>query len=425
MSTASIPIIRPDDLEPSVGRHPGDLLSRRQRLVYVLVLGALTALGPFTIDLYLPAFPALESELDVTAAAIQITLTGTMIGFGLGQLVVGPWSDKVGRRLPLILSTIVHIAASVAAALAPDIAWLTAFRLLQGFGAAAGGVVAMAMVRDLFGGKPLVRMLSRLALVVGLAPVIAPVVGSQLLQVMDWRGLFWVLGAYGLVVMLAVVFLIVETLPESRRHVAGHSSMRERYRALFRDRVYLGAALVGGMTFTGLFAYLSTSSFLFQQVYDFTPQEYGILFAVNSIGVVIGVQVSSRLIRGPVPPQYIIAGTTLVHLAMAIAIVVLDSSGAGFWGTAIPLWIYIAACGFTFPAVQVLALANHGAEAGTAASLLGALNFGLAGAISPLVGLFGVGSAIPMAVVMGVAAVVAIVSVWALVRPSTVPALSD
>lgn len=425
MSTASIPIVRPDDLRPSAARHPGDLLSRRQRLVYVLVLGALTALGPFTIDLYLPAFPALEAELGVNAAAIQITLTGTMIGFGLGQLVVGPWSDKVGRRLPLILSTIVHIVASVAAALAPDIAWLTAFRLLQGFGAAAGGVVAMAMVRDLFGGKPLVRMLSRLALVVGLAPVVAPVVGSQLMQVMDWRGLFWVLGAYGLVVLLAVAFLIVETLPESRRHVAGHSSMRERYRALFRDRVYLGAALVGGMTFTGLFAYLSTSSFLFQQVYDFTPQEYGILFAVNSIGVVIGVQVSSRLIRGPVPPQYIIAGTTLVHLAMAIAIVVLDSSGAGFWGTAIPLWIYIAACGFTFPAVQVLALANHGAEAGTAASLLGALNFGLAGALSPLAGLFGVGTAVPMAALMGAAAVVAVASVWLLVRPSTVPALSD
>ena len=423
MSTASIPIVRPDDY--TAPRHPGDLLSRRQRLVYVLVLGALTALGPFTIDLYLPAFPALEAELGVNAAAIQITLTGTMIGFGLGQLIVGPWSDKVGRRLPLMLSTALHIAASVAAALAPDITWLIVFRLLQGFGAAAGGVVAMAMVRDLFGGKPLVRMLSRLALVNGLAPVLAPVIGSQLLQVMDWRGVFWVLAGYGIVVVLAVAFLIVETLPESRRHIAGHSSVGQRYRALFRDRVYLGAALVGGMTFTGLFAYLSTSSFLFQQVYAFSPQEYGLLFAVNSLGVVAGVQVSSRLIRGPVPPQYVLAGTTVVHLAMAIAIIVLDGAGAGFWGTAIPLWIFIAACGFTFPAVQVLALANHGAEAGTAASLLGALNFGLAGAISPLVGMLGVGSAVPMAVVMGGAAVIAIVAVWTLVRPSTVPALAD
>ncbi|MBM7503947.1 multidrug effflux MFS transporter [Agromyces aurantiacus] len=423
MSTASIPIVRPDDY--SAPRHPGDLLSRRQRLVYVLVLGALTALGPFTIDLYLPAFPALEAELGVNAAAIQITLTGTMIGFGLGQLIVGPWSDKVGRRLPLMLSTALHIAASVAAALAPDIAWLVVFRLLQGFGAAAGGVVAMAMVRDLFGGKPLVRMLSRLALVNGLAPVLAPVIGSQLLQVMDWRGVFWVLAGYGIVVVVAVAFFIVETLPESRRHVAGHSSVGQRYRALFRDRIYLGAALIGGMTFTGLFAYLSTSSFLFQQVYDFTPQQYGLLFAVNSIGVVVGVQVSSRLIRGPIPPQYVLAGTTVVHLAMATAIIVLDGAGAGFWGTAIPLWIYIAACGFTFPAVQVLALANHGAEAGTAASLLGALNFGLAGAITPLIGVFGVGSAVPMAALMLGAAVVAIIGVWALVRPSSVPALSD
>ncbi len=422
-STASIPIIRPDDY--SSVAHPGDLLSRRQRLVYVLVLGALTALGPFTVDLYLPAFPVLQDELGVSAAAVQLTLTGTMVGFGFGQLIVGPWSDKVGRRLPLILATALHIAASVAAALSPDIVWLSVFRLLQGFGAAAGGVVAMAMVRDLFGGKPLVRMLSRLALVNGLAPVLAPVIGSQLLGVMDWRGVFVVLAIYGAAVLVAVAFFIVETLPESRRHLAGHSTLRDRYAALFRDRVYLGAAIIGGMTFTGLFGYLSTSSFLFQEVYAFTAQQYGLLFAVNSVGIIIGVQTSSRLMRGPVQPQWILAITTVVHLAMAVAIMVLDSGGAGFWGTAIPLWIYILACGFAFPAVQVLALAHHGAEAGTAASLLGALNFGLAGLISPLIGLMGVGSAVPMAFVMGLAAVVAIAALWLLVRPKTVPPLSD
>lgn len=422
-STSSIPIIRPDDY--SAPAHPGDLLTRRQRLVYVLVLGALTALGPFTVDLYLPAFPVLQDELGVSAAAVQLTLTGTMVGFGFGQLIVGPWSDKVGRRLPLILATVLHIAASVGAALSPDIVWLSVFRLLQGFGAAAGGVVAMAMVRDLFGGKPLVRMLSRLALVNGLAPVLAPVIGSQLLAVMDWRGVFWVLGAYAVVVVGAVAFLIVETLPESRRHVAGHSTLRDRYGALFRDRVYLGAAIIGGMTFTGLFGYLSTSSFLFQELYAFSAQEYGLLFAVNSIGVIVGVQTSSRLMRGPVPPQWILAAATFVHVSMAIAILVLDSNGAGFWGTAIPLWFYILACGFSFPAVQVLALANHGSEAGTAASLLGAMNFGLAGLISPLIGLLGVGSAGPMAFVMLLAASVAIVALWVLVRPKSVPPLSD
>jgi DHA1 family bicyclomycin/chloramphenicol resistance-like MFS transporter len=207
--------------------------------------------------------------------------------------------------------------------------------------------------------------------------------------------------------------------------VAGHSTLRDRYVALFRDRVYLGAAIIGGMTFTGLFGYLSTSSFLFQEIYAFTAQQYGLLFAVNSVGIIIGVQTSSRLMRGPVQPQWILAVTTVVHLAMAIAIIVLDSSGAGFWGTAIPLWIYILACGFSFPAVQVLALAHHGAEAGTAASLLGALNFGLAGLISPLIGLMGVGSAVPMAFVMVLAAVLAIAALWALVRPKTVPPLSD
>ena len=425
--TSSIPIIRPDDTNatPVVVSHPGDALTRRQRLVYVIVLGALTALGPFTIDLYLPAFPALQDDLGVSASAVQLTLTGTMIGFGLGQLIVGPWSDKVGRKLPLILSTLLHIAASVGVVFAPDITWLLVFRLLQGFGAAAGGVVAMAMVRDLFGGKPLVRMLSRLALVNGLAPVLAPVIGSQLLGIMDWRGVFWVLGAYGLVVVLAVALFIVETLPASNRHVAGHSTMRDRYRALFRDRVYLGAAIVGGMTFTGLFGYLSTSSFLFQEVYAFSAQEYGLLFAVNSVGVVIGVQTSSRLMRGPVPPQWILAATTFVHLAMAATIMALDSAGAGFWGTAIPLWFYILACGFGFPAVQVLGLAHHGAEAGTAASLLGAMNFGLAGVISPLIGLLGVGSAVPMAFVQVLAAVVAIAALWLLVRPWSVPPLTD
>jgi DHA1 family bicyclomycin/chloramphenicol resistance-like MFS transporter len=403
--------------------HPGDSLTRRQRVVYILVLGALTALGPFTIDLYLPAFPKIEADLAVSTAAIQLTLTATTIGFAFGQLLVGPWSDRVGRRLPLILATTVHILASLGVALAPDLAWLLAFRVLQGFGAAAGAVVAMATVRDLFGGYPLVRMLSRLALVNGLAPIAAPVIGSQLLLLMPWRGLFFVLAGYGVLVVVAASLFIIETLPPARRVEPGHATLVQRYRVLFADRVFVGVAIIGGMSFSGLFAYLSASPFLFQDVYGLDPQGYGLLFAANSIGIVAGVQISARLAKR-IPPQWILSVSTLVLLAAATAIIVLDLAGAGFFGTVIPLWFFITACGFGLPMVQALALANHGKEAGTAASVLGAMNFGLAGLLSPIVGLFGIANAVPMGAVMAATSLVSIASLWFIVQPRTVPALS-
>lgn len=403
--------------------HPGDSLTPRQRLVYIIVLGALTALGPFTIDLYLPAFPVIEADFDVATAAIQLTLTATTLGFGLGQLLVGPWSDRVGRRLPLIIATTVHVGASLGVFLSPSIEWLLVFRVLQGAGAAAGGVVATAIVRDLFGGLPLVRMLSRLSLVSGLAPIIAPLIGSQLLLLMPWRGIFGFLAVYGLVVVLAAIFFIVETLPPARRVDLGHSTTRQRYKVLFSDRIFVGVAIVAGMTFSGLFAYLSSSSFLFQGVYGLDAQQYGLLFAVNSLGIVVGVQASSFLARF-IGPQWILAGALTVVLLSASTIVIVDILGGGLLGILIPLFFFITACGFTFPCTQVLALAGHGSEAGTAASLLGALNFGLAGAISPIVGLFGIDNAIPMGAIMGCTAVVSLLVLWVVVRPWTVPALS-
>jgi DHA1 family bicyclomycin/chloramphenicol resistance-like MFS transporter len=402
--------------------HPGDALSRAERLTYILVLGALTALGPFTIDLYLPALPILERELHAPTALVQLTLTATMVGFALGQLFVGPLSDQVGRRRPLLMATAVHILACLGAALAPDLFWLSVARVLQGVGAAAGGVVAMATVRDLFGGYPLVKMLSRLALVSGLAPVIAPVLGSQLLLVVDWRGLFVFLAAFGFLVLVANALFLRETLPASARHARGHSTVRQRYGALFRDRIYVGAVIIAGANFSALFAYLSSSSFLFQDVYTLSAQEYGILFGINSVGVIVGVQSSSRM-QKRIGPQWIIAGATIVQLVAAVAIIVLDASGAGFLGIAIPLWFFIAACGFNFPAISALALVRHGHEAGTAASVLGAANFGVAGIVSPIVGLFTITNAIPMAGVMVVAIVIAIAVLWTIVRPATVPPL--
>ena len=281
----------------------------------------------------------------------------------------------------------------------------------------------MAMVRDLFGGLPLVRMMSRLALVSGLAPVVAPLIGSQLLLVMDWRGIFLFLAAYGVLAILAAIFFLVETLPAERRADRGHSTVGQRYKALFSDRVFVGVVIIGGMTFSGLFSYLSASSFLFQEVYGLNAQEFGLLFAVNSIGIVIGVQTSSRLAKY-VAPQWILLGAVTGMLLSSVTIVALDIANVGLLGILIPLFFFIMSCGFSFPCQQVLALAGHGGEAATAASVLGAVNFGLAGLISPIVGLFGIQNAVPMGAVMALTAMVSLIVMWLIVKPQTVPALA-
>ncbi|MDQ0676413.1 DHA1 family bicyclomycin/chloramphenicol resistance-like MFS transporter [Pseudarthrobacter siccitolerans] len=402
--------------------NPGDLLSRRRKLLYILLLGALTALGPFTIDLYLPAFPALEASLGVTEAQVQLTLAGTTVGFALGQLVVGPFSDKVGRRMPLILATGVHIAASVGAALSTDITTLGIFRVLMGVGAAGGGVVAMAMVRDLFSGYAMVKMFSRMSLVNGLAPILAPVIGSQLLLVMPWPGIFVFLACYGTVVIVAALFLVRETLPPEKRSQNGGMTARQRYGVLFSDRIFVGLLMVAGLNFGGLFTYLSASPFLFQDVFGFSAQEYGLLFGINSLGIVAGIQTSSRLIRR-VPPQWILAGATAWMFMMALLIVVFDQLGFGLWGVLVPLWFYIMGTGFMFPCVQVLALAGHSAQAGTAASLLGFSTFMMAGIISPVVGWLGITSATPMGAVQAACILLAIAALWLVVRPRTVPVI--
>jgi len=423
--TGAIRVLGPNPATAPIMLHPGDAISHRRRVLYIILLGALTALGPFTIDLYLPAFPVLESDFQTTSAAIQLTLTGTMIGFAVGQLVVGPLSDKVGRRIPLVSVTALHVLASVAAAVAPDLLLLGGARVLMGIGAAAGGVVAMAVVRDLFGGRRLVVMLSRLALVSGVAPVVAPLIGSWLLGVMPWRGIFIVLAAYGTVMFLAALLFIPETLPKERRQERGSTTIWQRYRSVLSDRVFLGVLVIGGMTFSGLFSYLSASPFLFQETHGLNAQEYGWLFAVNSVGVVLGVQAASRL-AARFGPQWVLAFSTAVLLISGTAIIVCDQLGLGFWGTVIPLFVFMTACGFSFPCVQVLALDRHGKAAGTAASILGASNNGIAAIISPVVGFVSAGAitATTMASVMVGCAVVGTLALWLIVRPRTVGMLA-
>lgn len=396
--------------------------SRRSKILRIVVLGMLTALGPFTVDLYLPAIPALRLDLGITEAAAQLTLTGTVFGFAAGQLVVGPLSDRLGRRGPLIAATILHIGATTGAALSQDFEMLMLFRVLQGVGAAGSSVVAIAMVRDLYDGLRLVKTMSYVALVNGMAPIFAPVIGSQLLLVTDWHGVFGALAGYGIVASTTAILLLGESLPPERRPVGGPHLLR-RYSLVLKDRIFVGLLLVGGLNFSGLFSYLSASPFVFQDVYGLNEQAYGLLFMVNSLGVVAGVQTSARLVRR-FGAQWIIAAATIAQVFFALCIIAADQFHWGFWGTAIPLWFYICATGFNFPCIQGLALHRHGSQAGTAAALLGAATFGFSGAISPVVGLLGVGSATPMAAVMAGCILLAIATLWIVVRPRQVPLMT-
>ncbi|TDC53837.1 Bcr/CflA family efflux MFS transporter [Jiangella ureilytica] len=392
-------------------------MSRSAMIRRVLVLGALTALGPLTIDLYLPAFPDIAGDLGATEAQVQLTLTGTLLGFAVGQLILGPWSDAVGRRRPLIAATLMHVVASLLCALAPTIEVLGVFRVLQGMAAAAGAVVSMAVVRDLYTGLPAVQLLSRLMLVTGVAPVLAPTLGGQVLQFTDWRGVFWVLAALGLGLVAVVVFGLEETLPEDRRRSGGIADTVRTYGSILHERAFVGLILTGGLMMAALFGYIAGSSFVFQDVFGLSEQGYGILFGVNSLGLIIATQLNARLVRR-VRPQWIVAGALVAASSAAALMLVFAATGAlGIYGIAVPLFVILTSVGFTMPNIPVLALARHSRSAGTAAALLGAMNFAVGAVSAPLVGAFGSGSAVPMAGVMLGMSVLAVAAMFLIARP--------
>ncbi|MFF5079359.1 Bcr/CflA family efflux MFS transporter [Actinoplanes sp. NPDC000266] len=241
---------------------PGDLLPAGRRLRIVLVLGFLSALGPLTIDMYLPSLPTITTDLHTTEAAVQLTLTGTLLGLALGQLVVGPLSDAIGRRMPLLAGVAVHILASVLCVIAPNLAVLGTLRVLQGLGAAAAAVIGMAIVRDLFTGLAAAKLFSRLMLVIGVAPILAPTIGGTVLNWTSWRGVFVVLTLAGAAIMTATALVLPETLPVERRRNGGLTGTLRDYGRLFTDRAYVGLILVAGLAFSALFAYVSGSSFV-------------------------------------------------------------------------------------------------------------------------------------------------------------------
>ena len=395
-------------------------MSPRQRLRLVFVLGFLIALGPLTIDMYLPSLPTITTDLASTAAAVQLTLTGTLAGLALGQLLVGPVSDAVGRRTPLLIGVGVHILASVCCVIAPNLAVLGTLRVLQGLGAAAAAVVAMAIVRDLFTGLPAAKLLSRLMLVMGAAPILAPTLGGIVLNWTSWRGVFVVLALFGIAILATTALGLPETLPVERRRNGGVTGTLRDYGRLFTDRKYLGLILVAGLAMAALFAYVSGSSFVFQEEYGLSEQQFGFVFGAGAVGLITATQLNVRLLRRWTPAQVLIGA---LAGGAFFGLVLLLTAATGFGGLAgilVPLWLVLAAAGLAMPNAPALALSRHGEAAGTAAALLGAVQFGVGALAAPLVGLLG-NNAVGMATVIVGGMVAANLVLALVVRPWTIP----
>ena len=389
-----------------------------------LVLGAFVALGPLTIDMYLPALPAIRDELGTTSATVQLTLTGTLVGLALGQLVIGPLSDAFGRLRPLMYGTALHVGASLLVLVAPGIAVLGVLRVLQGVGTAAAAVVALAIVRDLFEGRAAATMLSRLFLVMGVAPVLAPTIGGGLLEFTSWRGVFAVLALYGVLVLALGAFGLRETLPPARRRPSGIRSTLTTYGALLRDRTYVGLILVAGLTMAALFTYVSGSSFVYQRQFGLDEQQFGLLFGAGAFWLIAATQLNPLLLRWWSPAQVLVAGTIGGVAAGTVLVLLAATSTGGLFGVAVPLWAVLFAAGLALPNAPALALAAYGESAGAAAALLGAVQFGVGAVVSPLVGLLG-NDALAMGAVIVAALLLAVVVLGTVVRPWQLPEHSD
>lgn len=391
-----------------------------RRLRLVLVLGVLTALGPFTVDMYLPALPTITAHFHTTDAAVQLTLTGTLAGLAIGQLVVGPLSDMYGRRGPLVLGTALHVAASLACYFAPSIAALGALRTVQGFGAAATTVIAMAVVRDLFTGSAAAVVLSRLMLVMGVAPILAPSVGGLVLGVTSWQGVFLVLAGLGVVMTLLGGLAMPETRPPALRSARGAAAVWHAYRTLAGDGQFVVLVLVCGLARAVMWAYIAGSSFVMQGQFGLDPAAYGFAFAAGAV-VLIGASQLNVVLLGRWSPQRISLVSLLVSSVVGALFVVLAATGTGgFAGFVVPVLLLLGATGFAIPNIPALALSRHGALAGSAAALVGFAQFATAAVVAPLVGLLG-NTALAVAITSGTAALLGFLALAAVGRRVTAP----
>lgn len=377
----------------------------RTRLI--LLLGVMVALGPLTIDMYLPALPNIADDYGVSSSVVQLTLTGTLAGLGLGQLIVGPLSDSLGRRRPLMAGIVLHIVASMLCLFAPNIALLGLARGLQGMGAAAAMVVAFAVVGDLFAESAAATVISRLMLVLGVAPVLAPSLGAAVLLKASWHWVFAVLVLIAGALLLLAAMALPETLAVSHRRPLKVRSIAATYVEVLRDGRFVVLVLVAALCMSGLFAYISGAAFVLQDRFGLDQQSFALVFGAGAVALIGATQFNVVLLRRFAPQTIALWALAAASTAGVIFVGLSLAHIGGLLGFVVPVWAILGAMGLVIPNAPAVALSRHPEAAGTAAAVLGAAQFGLGAAIAPLVGVLG-NDAVALALVMTVGMVIAL-----------------
>ncbi|MBS1690674.1 MAG: multidrug effflux MFS transporter [Actinobacteria bacterium] len=395
-----------------VGAQSVDDRPEVSRVRMIVVLGALVALGPLTIDMYLPALPGIAEELSVSSSVAQLTLTGTLAGLALGQLIVGPLSDSVGRRRPLMAGVVLHMLASLLCIVAPTITVLGLARGLQGMGAAAAMVVAIAVVGDLFSGSAAATVMSRLMLVLGVAPVVAPSLGAAVLLHASWHWVFAVLVVLAGGLLLTAVLALPETLPVSHRRPLRVRSIGATYLELLRDVRFVILVLVAALAMSGLFAYIAAAPFVLQDRYGLDQQMFALVFGAGAIALIGATQFNVVLLRRFAPQTITLWALAGASLAGLVFVGLTVAGAGGLYGFVVPVFAILTAMGLVLPNAPAVALSRHPDAAGTAAALLGAAQFGVGAAVAPLVGILG-NDALALALTMTTGMLIALVALRA------------
>lgn len=391
--------------------------SRKQRLQIAVILGAISAIGPLSIDMYLPALPALGADFGAGAALVQLSLTFFLLGLASGQLAAGPLSDVYGRRTPLLIGMLVYAVSSLLCAFTPSIGLLIMLRFIQGLAGSVGVVISRAAVRDLYSGSELTKFFSLLMIVNGLGPILAPIIGGQLLRVTTWQGVFVVLFAAGLIFFVTILLRLPETLPKERRMRSGIRGTLRTFALLLGNGKFMGYALSQGFVSAAMFAYISGSSFVLQNIFGVSPQMYSVIFAVNGLGIILSGQIAGRLSGRVGEQKFLVSGLLLCTLG-GVLLLLTVLAGGGLLPILICLFAVVSSVGVVGTTSFSLAMQDQGDSAGSASALLGLLPLLLGSCVAPLVGLGGSETALPMAMVIAGAGVCSILSFLLLCRQS-------